>query len=169
MDSSSDSDIPPLAKIPHGSRATPNPTYNRNRPTLEKLTTGDDLFRKNSNRKNGKLYSNLVKETIFNSLDHKVALENGHILRKSVLAIKGKILRGPSKTLVNTQPKSTDSSCVPSLAGKGKTSPPKKSTRANHQKNTTSGNSTCGNPTSTQTSTNSSTEVIVIPDSPQKL
>ena len=54
------------------------------------------------------------------------------------------------------------------LAGKRKSSPPQKSTRANPQKKTTSGKLTGGNPTLIQTTTNSSTEVIVIPDSPQK-
>ena len=55
------------------------------------------------------------------------------------------------------------------LAGKKKPSPPKKSTRANHQKKTTSGNFTGGNPIPTQTTTISSTEAIVFSDSPQKL
>ena len=44
-----------------------------------------------------------------------------------------------------------------------------KSSRANPQKKTTSGNLTGGNSTLRQTITNSSAEVIVIPDSPEKL
>ena len=51
---------------------------------------------------------------------------------------------------------------------KRKSSPPQKSTRANPQKKTTSGKLTGGNPTLIEMTTNSSTEVIVIPDSPQK-
>ena len=77
---------------------------------------------------------------------------------------------GPSKILVNFQTNGTNSSCFPSWAGKRKSSPPKKSTRANPQKMTTCGNPTRDeNPTSTQTNTNSSQEVIVIPESSQKL
>ena len=85
------------------------------------------------------------------------------------LAIRRKVIPGPSKILVNTHPKGNDSSCFPSSAGKRKSSPPKKSTRANPQKKTTSANLTCGNATATQTTEKSSTEVIVIPDSPQKM
>ena len=55
------------------------------------------------------------------------------------------------------------------LAGKRKSSPFQKSTRSNPQKRTTSGNLTGGNATLIQTTTKLSTEVIVIPDSPQKL
>ena len=133
MDSSdSDSDIP-LAKITHGRKANPIPICNRKRPTLAKLAIGGNLFRKNSNRKNGESYFNPFKEAIVDSLDHLVTLEKGHI-----------------------------------LAGKMKSSPPKNSTRANPQKKTTSGNLTGGNPTRTQTITKSLTEVIVIPDFPQK-
>ena len=54
------------------------------------------------------------------------------------------------------------------LDAKRKSSLLQKSTRANPQKKTTSGNLTGGNPTLIQTTTNSSTESIVIPDSPQK-
>ena len=54
------------------------------------------------------------------------------------------------------------------LAAKRKSLPPDNSTGANRQKKTTSGNLTGGNPTLKQTTTNSSTEVIVIPDSPHK-
>ena len=54
------------------------------------------------------------------------------------------------------------------LAGKRESSPPQKSTRASPQKKTTSGKLTGGNPTLIQRTTNSSTEVIVISDSPQK-
>ena len=53
------------------------------------------------------------------------------------------------------------------LAGKRKSSPPQKSTRANPQKKLTSGKLTGGNPTLIQKTTYSSTEVIVIPDNPQ--
>ena len=133
MDSSSELDIP-LAKISHGNRTTPIPISHRKRPTISKLTTGCNLFfRKNTNQKNEDPYFNPVKEAIVDSSDHTVTLENGHILSKSDLAVKKKILPGTSKILVNTQPEGTDSSCFPSLAGKSKLSPPKKSTRRSHR------------------------------------
>ena len=168
MDSSSELDIP-LAKISQGNQTTAIPISHRKRPTLSKLTNRGNIFlKKKTNQKNGDQYFNPVKEAIVDSSDHTVTLEYEHILRKSDLAIKEKIRPGTSKILVNTRPEGTDSSCFPSLAGKSKSSPPKKSTSAYPQKKTTCGNSTCGNPTSTQTNTNPLTEVSVIPKSPQK-
>ena len=78
--SSSDSDIP-QAKITHGSRTAPIPTSNRKQPTLTKLASvGGNLFRKNTNRKNGESYFNPFKEAIVDYSDHTVTLQIGHIL-----------------------------------------------------------------------------------------
>ena len=51
---------------------------------------GGNLYRKVSNRKNRDPYFNLVKKVIIDSSEHTVTLDNGHVSRKSDLAIKGK-------------------------------------------------------------------------------
>ena len=77
-----------------------------------------------SNRKNRDPYFNLVKKDIIDSSEHTVTIDNGHVLRKSDLAIKGKILPGPKKIIVNQTP--TGHNIHTHLAGKRKLSPPKK-------------------------------------------
>ena len=82
LDSSSGSDIP-LVKITHRNRATPIPIGHRKRHAISKMTTGVNLLRENTIRKNADPYFNPVKEAIVYSSDHTVTLVNGHILRKS--------------------------------------------------------------------------------------
>ena len=72
-------------------------------------------------------YCNLVKKDIIDSSEHTVTLDNGHILRKSDLAIKGKILPGPNKIIATQTPTGHKLHPHLSLAGKRKLSPPKKS------------------------------------------
>ena len=95
---------------------------------------GGNLYRKVSNRKNRDPYFNLVKKDIIDSSEHTITLDNGHVLRKSDLAIKGKILPGPRKIIVNQTPTGHKLDTHSSLAGKRKLSPPKKavSTLAGH-------------------------------------
>ena len=85
-----------------------------------------NLYRKVSNRKNRDPYFNLVKKDIIDSSEHTITLDNGHVLRKSDLAIKRKILPGPKKIIVNQTPTGHKLHTHSSLAGKMKLSPPKK-------------------------------------------
>ena len=48
------------------------------------------MYRRATNSKNGDPYFNLVKKDIIDCSDYTITLENGHILRKSCLAVKGK-------------------------------------------------------------------------------
>ena len=95
---------------------------------------GGNLYRKVSNRKNRDPYFNLVKKDIIDSSEHTVTLDNGHVLRKSDLAIKGKILPRLKKIIVNQTPIGHNLHTHSSIAGKRKLSPPKKagSTPAGH-------------------------------------
>ena len=109
----------PLART-FSLRTTPDDTTRTLDPLgKRKAVTGGNLYRKASNRKNGDPYFNLVKKDIIDSSEHTVTLDNGHVLRKSDLAIKGKILPGPKKIIVNRTILNS------SLAGKRKLSPPK--------------------------------------------
>ena len=58
---------------------------------------GGNLYRKVFNRKNRDPYFNQVEKDIIDSSEHTITLDNGHVLRKSDLAIKRKILPGPKK------------------------------------------------------------------------
>ena len=58
---------------------------------------GGNLYRKVSNRKNRDLYFNLVKKDIIDSSEHTITFDNGLVLRKSDLAIKGKYSQGLKK------------------------------------------------------------------------
>ena len=95
---------------------------------------GGNLYRKVSNRKNRDPYFNLVKKDIIDSSEHTLTLDNGHVLRKSDLAIKGKILPGPKKIIVNQTPTGHKLHTQTSLAGKRELSSPKNavSTPAGH-------------------------------------
>ena len=70
---------------------------NRGPRASKKLVAGGKLYRRATNRKNGKPYFNLVKKDIIDSSDHTITLDNGHIWQKSDLAIKRKLLPGPKK------------------------------------------------------------------------
>ena len=94
---------------------------------------------------------------------NSVTFENGHILRKSDLAIKWKILPGPPKILVNPPPMGTDRENMLSSVGKRKMSPPKKEIRTDTLKKTTSGTTMPSLGT-----TQIPLEIVIIPDSPQK-
>ena len=85
-----------------------------------------NLYRKVSNRKNRDPYFNLVKRDIIDTSEHTITLDSGHVLRKSDLAIKGKILPGPKKIVVNQTPTGHKLHTHSNLAGKRKLSPPKK-------------------------------------------
>ena len=116
----------PLART-FSLRTTPEDTTRTLDPLgKRKAVTGGNLYRKVSNRKNGDPYFNLVKKDIIDSSEHTITLDNGHVLRKSDLAIKGKILPGPKKILVNRTPTGHNTHIHSSLAGKRKLSPPKK-------------------------------------------
>ena len=119
-----------LLTIPDDTTRTSDPLGKR------KAVTGGNLYRKVSNRKNRDPYFNLVKNDIIDSSEHTVTLDNGHVLRKSDLAIKGKILPGPKKIIVNQTPTGRNTHIHSSLAGKRKLSPPKKagSTTAGHSR-----------------------------------
>ena len=65
---------------------------------------GGNLYKKVSNWKNRDPCFNLVKRDIIDTSEHTITLDNVHVLRKSGLAIKGKILRGPKKIIVNQTP-----------------------------------------------------------------
>ena len=106
---------------------TPDVTIRTSEPLEKrKAVMGGNLYRKVSNRKNRDPYFNLVKKDIIDSPEHTVTLDNGHVLRKSDLAIKGKILPGPKKIIVNQTPIGHNLYTDSSLAGKRKLSPPKK-------------------------------------------
>ena len=99
-----------------------------------KAVMGGNLYRKVSNRKNRDPYFNLVYKDIIDSSEHTITLDNGHVLRKLGLAIKGKILPGPKKIIVNQTPTGHKLHTHSSLAEKRKLSPSKKavSTPAGH-------------------------------------
>ena len=105
---------------------------------------GGNLYRKVSNRKNRDPYFNLVKKNIIDTSEHTITLDNGHVLRKSDLAIKGKILPGPKKIIVNQTPTGHKLHTHSNLAGKSKLSLPKKSvmTPSGHSRQGTSGANT---------------------------
>ena len=84
------------------------------------MFSGGSFYRKNTNRKNGKPYFNPVKEALIDSSDHTVKLEKGHILRNSNLALKEKILSGPSKVLIKSTLMGSKINRLFSLAGKRK-------------------------------------------------
>ena len=98
----------------------------RGSETRKKLVAGGKLYRRAINRKNGEPYFNLVKKDIIDFSYHTMTLNNGHILRKSDLAIKGKLLSGPKNIMVNQPPIRHKSHSHSSLAGKRKLSPSKK-------------------------------------------
>ena len=124
----------PLARI-FSLHTTPDVTFRTSEPLgKRKAVMAGNLYRKVSNRKNRDPYFNLVKKDIIDSSEHTVTLDNGHVLCKSDLAIKGKILPGPKKIIVNQTPTGHNLHTYSSLAGKRKLSPPKKagSTPAGH-------------------------------------
>ena len=86
--------------MPLSSTVTLNTNADDNKQASEplakrKAVMGGNLYRKVSNKR--KPYFNLVKKDIIDSSEHNITLDNGHVLRKSDLAIKGKILPGPRK------------------------------------------------------------------------
>ena len=107
----------------------------------KKAVMGGNLYRGVSHRKNRDPYFNLVKKDIIDSSENTITLDNGHVLIKSDLAIKGKILPGPKKIIVNQTPTGHKPHTHSSLAGKKKKlSPPKKavSTPSGHSGQSTS-------------------------------
>ena len=138
LDEEKDSTSDPEDNLPLSRTVTINTTpedINQNSEPLAKRKTvmGGNLYGKVSNRKNRDPYFNLVNKDIIDSSEHTITLDNGHVLRKSDLAIKGKILPGPKKIKVNQTPTGHKLHTHSSLAGKRKL-PPKKavSTPAGH-------------------------------------
>ena len=126
----------PLART-FSLHTTPDDTTRTSDPLGKgKAVTGGNLYRKVSNRENRDPYFNLVKKDIIDFSEHTFTLDNGHVLRKSDLAIKGKILPGPKNIIVNQTPTGHNTHIHSSLAGKRKLSPPKKagSTTAGHSR-----------------------------------
>ena len=124
----------PLART-FSLHTTPDVTFRTSDPLAKrKAVMGGNLYRKVTNRKNWDPYFNLVKKDIIDSSEHTVTLDNGHVLRKSELAIKGNKLPGSKKIIVNQTPTGHNLHTHSSLAGKRKLSPPKKagSTPAGH-------------------------------------
>ena len=124
------------ATIPEGHKQS------RGSATKKKLVAGGKLYRRATNRKNEEPYFNLVKKDIIDSSDHTIPLDNDHNLRKSDLAIKGKLLPGPNKIVVNQPSIGHKSNFHSSLAGKRKLSPPKKTSPQPRQGTSGAGGST---------------------------
>ena len=117
----------------------------------KKLVAGGKLYTRATNWKNGEPYFNLVKKDIVDSSDHTITLDNGNILQKSDMAIKGKLLPGPKKISVNQPSIGHNSHVRSSLAGKSKLSPPKK-TIVTDNLQLRQGTSGAGKPTQTSDS-----------------
>ena len=124
LDEEKDSMSDPEDNLPLSRTATSNTNPDDIIQTSEplakrKAVMGGNLYRKVSNGKNRDPYFNLVKKDIIDFSEHTITLDNGHILRKSDLAIKGKILPGPKKIIVNQTPTGLKPHTHSSLAGKG--------------------------------------------------
>ena len=131
LDEEKDSTSDPEDNLPLSRTVTLNTNPDDINQTSEplakrKAVMGSNLYRKVSNRKNRDPYFNLVKKDIIDSSEHTITLDNGHVLRKSDLALKGKILPGPKKIIVNQTPTGHKLHIHSSLAGKRKLLPPKK-------------------------------------------
>ena len=153
----------PLART-FSLHTTPDATIRTSDPLgKRKAVMGGNFYRKVTNRKNRDPYFNLVKKDIIDSSEHTVTFDNGHVLRKSDLAIKGKILPGPKKKIVNQTPTGHYIHTHSSLAGKRKLSPPKKAG------STTAGHSRLGTPRTenTRAGTSAPTASSAIQDSPK--
>ena len=94
--------------------------------SMKKLVSGGKYYRRPANTKNWEPYFNLVKEDVIGSSEHTILLDNGHVLEKSDLAYKGKLLPGPRKIVVNQSTIGHNLTIPSSLAGKGKLFTPKK-------------------------------------------
>ena len=151
-DSPSDTeDSLPLAQTLPSTHMTEVRKQSRCLFTSNKVVAGGKLCRRATDRKNEELYFNLVKKDIIDSSDHTITLNNGHILRKSDLAFKGKLLPGPTKIRLNQPSIGHKLYVLSSLAGKRKLSPSKKmlSTGTTQLRQSTSG---AGRPTQTSDS-----------------
>ena len=91
-----------------------------------KPVSGGKYYRRATNRKNWEPHFNLAKEDIIDSSEHTITLDSGHILRKTDLAFKGKLLPGPKKMVVNQSSIGQNTTLHSSLARKKKLSPLKK-------------------------------------------
>ena len=109
LDEEKDSTSDPEDNLPLSRTVTLNTTpddINQSSKPLAKSKSvmGGNLYRKVSNRKNRDPCFNMVRKDIIDSSEHAITLDNGHVLRKSDLAIKGKIFPGPKKIIVNQTP-----------------------------------------------------------------
>ena len=121
----------PEDNLPLARTVTPNTNPDDIKQALEplakrKAVMGGNFIKKLSNKKNRDPYFSLVKKDIIDSSEHTITPDNEHVLRKSDLAIKGKILPGHKKIIVNQTPTGHKLHTHSSLAGKRKLSPPKK-------------------------------------------
>ena len=97
----------PLAQRFPSTHTTEGRKQSRSLNTSKNVDAGGKWYRRATNRKNGEPYFNLVKKDIIDSSDHTITLDNGHILRKSDLAFKGKLLPGPQKSWWTNHPSGT--------------------------------------------------------------
>ena len=131
LDEEKDRTSKPEDNLPLSRTVTLNTNSDDNKQASEplakrKAVMGGNLYRKVSNRKKRDPYFNLVNKDIIESSEHTITLDNGQVLCKSDLAIKGKILPGPKKIIVNQTPTGHKLHTHSSLAGKRKLSLPKK-------------------------------------------
>ena len=123
LDEEKDSPSDPEDNLPLARTITSNLTPEGHRqpsgsPSKRKSVLGGNLYRRATIRKNGDPYFTLVKEEIIDSSEYTITLDSGIILRKSDLAIKGKILPGPNKIVVTQPPTGHRLHSHSSLAGK---------------------------------------------------
>ena len=102
LDEEKDSTSDPEDNLPLSRTFTLNTNPDNNKQASEPLAKrksvmGGNLYRKVPNRKNRDPYFILVKKDIIDSSEHTITLDNGQVLRKSDLAIKGKKLPGAKK------------------------------------------------------------------------
>ena len=102
LDEEKDSTSDPEDNLPLSRTFTLNTNPDNNKQASEplakrKAVMGGNLYRKVPNRKNRDPYFILVKKDIIDSSEHTITLDNGQVLRKSDLAIKGKKLPGAKK------------------------------------------------------------------------
>ena len=135
LDVEKDSPLDPEDNLPLARTVTANPNQEgiRQAPASlpkRKAVIGGNLYSRVTNRKNMDPYFNLVKKDIIDSSEHTTTLDNGHVLCKSNLATKGRILPCPNKIIVTQTPSGHKLHAHSSLAGKRTLSPPKKPVNA---------------------------------------
>ena len=121
LDEEKDSTSEPEDNLPLSRTATLNTNPDGLKQASEPLAKRKAVMGGNlkvSNRKNRDPNFNLVKKDIIDSSEHTTTFDNGHVFRKSDLAIKRKILPGPKKITVNQTPTGHKPHTHSSLVGK---------------------------------------------------